>query len=385
MSWHVMVYSRGLESAYSHPYAVHLFTSSKPSPDEAFKVAGEILSKAFPDWGKDEREYLAFVGYEELPLSLPPEAEGMYVAAELHVSTQIKDVQLVSTVPPVFANVVEEYRMKKITLDKDEKSDYVKAVLLDNVAFLRERCADVKVYETRRGFHLRASLPEPLPLEKVMKVRKELGDDYFRLDIDEHYLRRGFGFLTNLLFCEKYWRDEPNGVLQRGVEVEVDPKEITVEYRRTLSFALPELSIDLPKGSIKVRGDTLTFKGCFGYSEMEKIAQSVEDNFWEYAFSGPREAGQGLKERVFKAYYRISPALAYVVEKCDLRVEGGKVVLHVPDELSSHVGRLIGKQGQNIRAVEAELGVRISISRSAPPPEDVEMKARLKELLRRVT
>ncbi|MEM1759437.1 MAG: KH domain-containing protein, partial [Thermofilaceae archaeon] len=61
----------------------------------------------------------------------------------------------------------------------------------------------------------------------------------------------------------------------------------------------------------------------------------------------------------------------------------GAVVIQVPDSLTNYVGRLIGKQGQNIRAVESELGVRIRISQGQLP-EEVAMKRKLRELLKSV-
>ncbi|MEM2058795.1 MAG: hypothetical protein QXO76_11175, partial [Thermoproteota archaeon] len=157
MAWHIMVYSRGLESAYTHPYAVHFFTDNKMPPDEAFKRAEEILLKAFPEWGKDGDEYLAYVGYEELPLSLPPEAEGV-VAAKFNIDVGVKDVKAISTVPPALAKTLEDYRSRQLTLDVDSKSDHAKAKLIDTLNSLSFQ--GIKLYETHRGYHVRASLPE---------------------------------------------------------------------------------------------------------------------------------------------------------------------------------------------------------------------------------
>ncbi|MEM2294161.1 MAG: KH domain-containing protein [Nitrososphaerota archaeon] len=379
-SWHIMVYSRDLLDIYSHPYAFHLFTSSKPSPSEAFKVAGEILSKAFPDWGKDEREYLAFVGYEGLPLSLPPEAEGMYVAAKFRAGLR-EDVQLVSTVPSMFASVISHYRSQQLTLDFDEKSDYARANVIDVVNALSEKSINFKVYETYRGYHIRAQLPSPLPLEEIIKLRRELGDDPSRLSVDSVYLKHGCGFLTNLLFNEKYWRDSDRTDLQRTTEVEIDLGSITVEYDWTISLILPSTSITTNKGTIKVEKKRVIFNGNFGMQEMQRIVKSIEDNFWEYSFYLKQE--QDVKTKLLLAYGRISPFLSKVISKCEITVRPDTVTIHVPDSLSTHVGRLIGKQGVNIRTVESELGIRIKISQTSPP-EDVEMKRRLQDLLRRV-
>ncbi|MEM2100348.1 MAG: KH domain-containing protein [Thermoproteota archaeon] len=371
-----MVYSRGLESAYSHPYAVHLFTSTKLDPDEAFKRAEEILSRTFPEWGKNKWEYLAYAGYECLPLTLP---EG-YVAAKFEIATRIRDVQLVSTVSAAVAKTLEEYRAKQFTLDIDEKDDYSRAKINDIINMFPH--CNCKVYETHRGYHIRITLLNPLPLEEILKIREEAGDDYGRIAIDSQYLSRGFGFLTNLLFHEKYWRDSPNGALQYTAETEIDPEKIIVECEKNIYLTLPELLINLPKGSIKICNNTVIFKGHFGNREMDRIIQSIEDNFWEYAYA--QKSRSDIKESIKNAYRKISWHLADVIEKCEVSVKDGAITIHVPDGLSSYVGRLIGKQGMNIRIVEDELGVKIRISQSAPPSEDVELKKKLQDLLKRM-
>jgi len=377
-----MVYSRGLESAYSHPYAVHIFTSHKLSPDKVFERAEEILSKAFPDWGKDKREYLAYIGYENISLSIPPEAEDTYVAAKFKISTRVEDIQLISTVPPTLASAISSYRSEQLTLDFDEKSDYAKANLIDVLNDLSEKGINFKVYETHRGYHVRAKLPNSLSLEEILGMREKYKDDYARLRIDSHYLRHGFGFLTNLLFNEKYWRDSPDSGLHHTIEVEVNPEKITVTCKRSTYLNFPELSIDLPKGSIKVYGNTILFEGHFGNREMNRVVQSVEDNLWEYAYA--QKSQSNIINSLIATYRKISPTLSMALEKCKISFSDGVIVIHVPENLSPLVGRLIGKQGQNIRAVETELGIKIRISQSSPPPEDVEMKRKLQDLLRRV-
>ncbi|MEM1832080.1 MAG: hypothetical protein QXJ97_11190, partial [Desulfurococcaceae archaeon] len=64
--WHIMVYSSGFDYQYSRPYAVHIFTDKKLPPEEAFRLAEEILTKTFPRWSDDDDE-LKYVGYENIP------------------------------------------------------------------------------------------------------------------------------------------------------------------------------------------------------------------------------------------------------------------------------------------------------------------------------
>jgi len=376
--WHIMVYSRDFESVYSHPYAVHLFTSNKISPDEAFKKAEEILLKVFPEWRK---EHLAYVGYEHIPLTFPLTFP-FYVAIKLERTDEGVNVKAVSNIPQPLISAIEKYRSVWFTLDYDYKDDHTKAKLIDALNFLSTQGIEFKLYETYRGYHIRALLPSPLPLEKIIEMRGEFDDDSARLSIDETYLKHGLGFLTNLLFHEKYWRDEPDGALQRTVEKEVDPNTITVEFKQRVCLNLPELTISTHKGIIEVKGFSIIFKGRFGLKETETIIKSIEDNFWEYGLQ--QRALSDVKESVKSAYRKISPILALLINECDVRLEDGAVVIHVPQHLQQHVGRFIGKGGANVKAVEAELGLRIKISQSAPPPEDVEMKKKLQELLRRV-
>ncbi|MEM1690829.1 MAG: KH domain-containing protein [Thermofilaceae archaeon] len=372
--WHVMVYSRGF-TAYSRPFAVHIFTGGKPGPEEAFRVAERLLDGAFPGW-RGGGDYLAYVGYEKVPL----EAQGGYVAVQFEIGEGIEGVQAVSTVPPSLAAAVEEYRKAWLTLDLDDKSEYGKAKLIDVVDRLRAEGLPLKVYETRRGFHVRARLPEPRPLREILELRRELGDDSMRLRIDEAYLDHGLGFVTNLLFNEKHWRDYyPGGSLQRTVEVEVDPERITVEFKLPSAAAF-KCSIETDRGIIEVGEGEVLFRGRFGLRQMEMIRTSIEDNFWEYGYA--YATASSIAELVRAAYRRVSPYLAPLLDKCVITLEEGAVVVHAPD--NDTAARLIGRQGANVRLVEREVGLRIKIvvPQTLPEPPEVEMKRRLQELLK---
>ncbi|MEM4455052.1 MAG: hypothetical protein QXT28_10095 [Thermofilaceae archaeon] len=378
--WHVMVYSRGF-AMYSRPFAVHLLTPGKPGPEEAFRAAERILESTFPGW-RSGRDYLAYVGYEELHLEAEP-ARSAYVAVQFHIGEGIEGVQAVSTVPPSLAAAVEEYRKAWLTLDYDDKSDYTKAKLIDVVerlrADLRAEGLPLKVYETHRGFHVRARLPEPRPLREILELRQGLGDDSFRVRIDEAYLGRGLGFLTNLLFSEKYWRDYPGGSLQRTVEVEVDPERITVEFKLPSTAAF-KCSIETDRGIIEVGEGGILFRGRFGLQQMEAIRTSIEDNFWEYGYSYASAAS--IAELVKSAYGKISPRLASLLGKCVIKLESDAVVVYAPDNETA--ARLIGRQGANVKLVEREVGVkvRIVVPQTLPEPPEVEMRRRLQELLK---
>jgi len=370
--WHVMIYSHGLGRVYTHPYAVHLLTPVKPSPEEAFRKAGELLDTHFPEWMKGEESFLAYAGYEEIPFDT---LLCHYVAVKFIISKDEYKISYYSNVPSELAEKITDYRLREVTFDYDGDDEYTKYVILDTACELE----NPTIYKTYRGYHLRAGLPSKLDFDEIIRMRRRGFDDFSRIRIDEIYHENGLTFLTNLLFNEKYWIE--NGGLKHYVEEKIDVKDVVATRSGYVSIKLPELVIQLPKGSISIKGDRVEFKGCFSNKDVQRILRSIEDNLWEYSFQQQRQVD--IKERIADAYGKISPILRLAVSTCSLSFEGEKAVLHVPQSLSNIVGRLIGKGGANIRAVEHEVGVRISISQEETP-EDVKLKKKLQELLRQV-
>ncbi|MEM4863204.1 MAG: KH domain-containing protein [Candidatus Nezhaarchaeales archaeon] len=382
--YHVMVYSRGFVSEYEHPYAVHLFTSEKPSPEEAFRIAEDVLAKAFPEWKELEGRGLAYVGYEYVPLDMPPEADKSYVATSfVYVGWHRFEIGgVVSTIPQQLASAIREYRERFVTLDYDDDYASTRASIIDALDYLsREGYRNIKVFKTHRGYHVRAELPSPQPLDKIFEVRRMLKEDYSRIAIDRAYIEKSLDFLTNLLFNSKCWVEFPSSILKCYEEKEIDPSTITTERVEHTSINLPKMRIELPKGVVEIDGKQVKFVGRFTERDVKAIATSIEDNLWEYAYA--LEKRGDIKEKVKNAYRKVSPFLASLIDDCEVRLEDGAVVIQVPDSLTNYVGRLIGKQGQNIRAVESELGVRIRISQGQLP-EEVAMKRKLRELLKSV-
>ncbi|MEM4584182.1 MAG: KH domain-containing protein [Ignisphaera sp.] len=390
--WHIMIYSADVWSEYSHPYVVHLFTSEKPSPEEAFRIAEEILSKAFPEWEKEKN--MRYVGYEYLPLNLPPEADKSYVAISLiHTGWRKFDIaNIVSTVPQSLASAIEEYRKRFITLDYDDNV-FTLPFVIDAIDYLKNEmnCKNVKVYKTHRGHHIRAEPLSPLSFDELMKIREKLNDDYNRLVLDELYINKSLSFLANLLFNSKCWIEIPilseelaagkQPTLKCYEEKEIDPSTLSIERIAHISINLPKMRIELPKGVVEIDEKRIKFIGRFTERDVKTITTSIEDNFWEYAYVLRKQ--EDIKKKIKNAYRKISPFLASLINDCEVRLEDGVAVIHVPDNLSKYVGRLIGKQGQNIKAVESELGIKIKISQGQIP-EEVAMKKKLRELLKSV-
>ncbi|MEM4595487.1 MAG: KH domain-containing protein [Thermofilaceae archaeon] len=382
MLWHIMAYSHGLDYPYSRPYAVHLFTREKPAPEEAFRLAEEILIKTFPDL---DRSGLVYVGYE----SIPVDVDGFYYVATrlLRVRDQSFEVgNAVSTVPPQLASAIEEYRRRYINLDYDDEEDSTRARLLDALEYLSELgCTNIRVFRTQRGYQVRAELPSPLPLEKILETREKLGENSAKISVDKAYLQKQLGFLTNLLFSSKCFRYE--GRIYCHDRTEIDASSITAVRVETISIPLPAMKIELPKGTIEIDGKQIKFIGRFTARDVRNIVMSIEDNLWEYAYAQKTStiSDKDIKAKIVKAYSKISKFLAAVVDNCDVRFENGVAVIHVPESLQSFVGRLIGKDGKNIRAVEAEVGVKIKLEQEAPPPDEVVLKRKFQELLKQVT
>ncbi|MEM1672879.1 MAG: KH domain-containing protein [Archaeoglobaceae archaeon] len=382
--YHVMVYSRGFDSEYEHPYAVHLFIHKKPSPDEAFKIAEEILNKHFPEWRKYDRSGLAYVGYEYIPL--PTEAEMSYVAIAFGYAgwSKVDISDVVSTVPQQLASSIEEYRKRFVTLDYDDDYVATRASIIDALDYLTELGCNARVFKTHRGYHVRAELPSPQPLDKIFEVRRRLNEDHSRIAIDRAYIEISMGFLTNLLFNSKCWVEFSTNILKCYDEEEISPESITTERIEHTSLKLPKMQITLPKGVVEIDEGQVKFVGRFTERDVKAIATSIEDNLWEYAYAlGKRD---DIKEKVKNAYRKISPFLATLINDCDTSLSGGVVLLRVPRHLQQYVGRLIGKQGQNIRAVEGELGMKVRIIQPEEQlPEEVAMKRRLQDLLKNLT
>ncbi|MEM1696528.1 MAG: KH domain-containing protein [Desulfurococcaceae archaeon] len=365
--WHILVYS-DIPHKYVRPFALHYFTDSRILPEQAFKLFERVLGEHSIDLGYGG-EKPRYVGYELLP-SLPLTGWVAVAIDGLRGLTYVGDVR-------GDVGALREHRLSNLFIDIDSKpySD-AEGMLLDAVDGLR----DFRVFRTYAGYHIRS--PQKFgSFGEQLEERKRRFDDINRIRIDRLYLENGLDFLVNTLFNAKCWIEDGGGI-KCYEEKEVDVANISATRTVCMSISLPSLTIITSKGTVEVSGKTLKLVGRFSSKDAERIKTSVEDNFWEYAYAYTQQVD--VKKRLADAYGKISSALARVIEKCDVRVESGVAVIHVPESLQQYVGRLIGKQGQNIRAVEAELGMRIRVERTCPPPEDVEMKKKLQELLRRV-
>ncbi|MEM4430229.1 MAG: hypothetical protein QXM08_03635 [Thermofilaceae archaeon] len=402
--WHIVVYTDGFEYESARPYTVHIFTDKKLSLEEAFSLAEEILTKTFPNWNEDN-ERLAYIGYENIPVDI--NIDGFYyVVAKFEIQAYVlfddfsfKVEGVVSNVPHELASAIEEYRKRFITLDcdyiyyYDEEYDYdyecdencVRACVIDALDRLSELgYMNTKIFKTRRGYHIRAELPSPMPLEKILEIREELGDDYARIFIDKEYLQKQLGFLTNMLFNLKCIKTD--NTFSCYEESEIDASLITTVRNARLSMPLPEMKIELPKGTVEFdRKGYVTFVGRFSERDVENIMKGINDILREYEHAKEtfKMSDEDIKAKIVKAYEKISSTHAIIAERCVVRVEDGTVVMYVPEYFSEeYVDMLIGRHGDNIRAVEAELGMRIRIEMTRPPPYG--LKRKLQEFFKKL-
>lgn len=150
---------------------------------------------------------------------------------------------------------------------------------------------------------------------------------------------------------------------------------------RELTIKLPKLKFELSRGTIEVDGKRITFKGDFTEEDADRIVMSIEDNFWEYSVSMNTKKAADVKEMIAAEYSKISATLGRIIKNCDVQVAQGKVIIHVPERYSQYIGRLIGRGGANIKAIEQSLGIKISISQEKTP-EEVALKNRLRDLMK---
>ncbi|MEM1876950.1 MAG: KH domain-containing protein [Ignisphaera sp.] len=357
--WHILVYS-DIPHKYVRPFALHYFTDRKPSPEQAFELFKNIMNKHHNLGYRGEKPN--YVGYELLPLTLSG-----WIAVALEGLEWLKYVGEVKG----DVDALREYRLSNLFIDIDNSIITAEEKVLDAIEGLDQ----FKIFKTYAGYHVRS--PRKFSsFEEQLKERERRLDDMNRIVIDRLYINNGLDFLANTLFNAKCWIEE-NGI-KCYEEKEVDVSNISTTRTVYMSINLPSLTITTSKGIVEVSGNELKLIGRFSSKDAKRIKSSIEDNFREYAY-----AQADVKKRLIDAYEKLSRLLVRVIEKCDVRIENGVVMVYVPEQLQSHVGRLIGKQGANIKVAEAELGMRVRI-RTSPPPEDVEVKRKMQELLRRV-
>lgn len=370
--YHYLVYCD--RDPYSYPCAVHIFSHKNYPPQEVFAIAKKQLDKDFPDWRNHEEE-LRYVGVEEIPIVHHNE---YIIACKFSLKGRdICGITITSSMPDYLQDDIKKYRFQFLTLDYDSSSPLSKMSILEAL----EEFPQAKLYKTRRGYHIRCHLNENLSFDELLELRRRFNDDPSRIEIDEAYHEQGYDFLTNTLFNKKWWISE--GEIHFYQEEPIPPADISVEWEEYIKIELPQLTLTTPKGTIHINGKAIKFSGRFTRADIKRIIISIEDNLWEYGYYSYASRQKDIKTAIAKAYAGISPILEQVVSQSKISIKDGKVIIHVPQHLSQYVGRLIGKAGMNIKAVESKLGIKIAISQESTP-EEILMKQKLQELLKKL-
>ena len=107
----------------------------------------------------------------------------------------------------------------RIGVDLDRPSDLELLKAYVNASMI----APTELYRTRRGYHLKI-LVEADP-ETNLKIRRLLGDDPRRLEIDEARVLSGSGMHIDVLFTSKFFKIRGKWVRVSGEERE-DPRSL---------------------------------------------------------------------------------------------------------------------------------------------------------------
>ena len=188
-----------VESPYDASFIVYFFTSDV-NLSMIRETAEQLISTV-----KKRSPMVEYIGVEPLPF----EGEGYVI-----VQDEPSGFRLVhNTIPSQVFKKLEEYRARRLTLDLD--SDLVKgkngALLLQlSTAVQALRKYPLRVYETHAGYHVIAELPEPLPFQQRIAIRRGLGDDPKRIDYDLTLQRIGLRGLTDIMFTYKWWYGQEN-------------------------------------------------------------------------------------------------------------------------------------------------------------------------------
>lgn len=376
--------------SYAHMYAVHLLVKEKPPLEEALGRCAELFKQhvepRLPENELEQRRKEAFccVGYERVPIDIG----GDYYAAVLfwwrdRHGDEPKVVNVVSDIPQELKEVLAAYRATRLAVDVDEP-DYA----IDAYEEARRVDPSARVYRTARGYHIKGRC-SPRTFEELVELRRRMHDDGNRIAFDRAYAEAGLTHLLNVLFDEKCWLDE-DGSWRCYAEAEVDPRTLARTVTCwSLPVELPErVELDMVWGGrrmrVVARGDTVTVSGYIRASERSSVASAALELVRRTRAYRDAERGY-LRKRLLEEYERVSRGAAWVLSQCAVSFseDNSTVYVDVPEALAARAGLLIGRNGANARAVEAELGRRVVIR--APKTDAERARDRVRRLLEELT
>jgi predicted aspartyl protease len=341
---HTMVWFtyRDAESYYEYPFAVHFFTNAKILPQDASDLALTILSR---DFGVNvDNAKTMYVGYEELPVTLLRE---FYVAVAIERLPYGFEIRRISgEYSTEDAESILKYRLGRFTVDIDEykqsliKTTYSLAVALDTALTLSN---DVKVYRSRQGYHVKATLEKPVSFEELIELRRKAFDDFDRIKIDLAYHEAGLTFLTNMLFSEKCVKESDKFSCFEEREVLLHDVVVTRESYVRCRFTRAEFAV----GPISVRTaqELIWLTGKF---------KQVTKSFVERVVSEINRMCNS-EETVKTAINAFGNP---IIEYCDVIDLGFTLYVVAPKTV---IGELIGRRGARVKSAEKALGKRVLV------------------------
>jgi hypothetical protein len=264
---------------YRLDYSVWFFTNVL-SLAEIRSSIGRILEHAKVE--DVEPKDLAYIGVEELPFEGEGYAAVLFNIGLFGYADKVKKVDV--SIPREVQERLRRYRERRLTIDIDSSffDDYkididIEAGHATYMLYKKFSTSNIKVVKTRRGYHVVAELPEPVPIPVQLLYRKELGDDKWRLEFDKLLVESGLDFLTGILFDYKWWSNE------RGFHRWQEASPITAIPLH--SFKLPDNTvINLKKGRLVFASRReQQYAVFYGYAPeeaeriLQKLAQKLSD------------------------------------------------------------------------------------------------------------
>jgi hypothetical protein len=342
MAWHVMTwFTYKAESYYEYPFAVHFFTSTKISPQDATDLALMILSR---DFGINVNNAKAsYVGYEELPVTLQRESHIAVAVGRGFAGFEITSVS--GEIAEADAKSILEYRLSRFTVDIDEYkhpllAKYALATALDTALALSK---NVKVYRSRQGYHIKATLEKPVSFEELIELRRKAFDDPERVEIDLAYHKAGLTFLTNMVFNEKCVNNGDKFLCFEEREISLGDAVVARDSHVKCKF--PNIELVVEGISVKLTEKLIQLTGRFKHvtrSFVENVVNEIER--------------MCNNEETVKA--AINAFKDNAVGECDVVDLGLTLYVIAPETL---VGRLVGRNGAKAKSAERALGKRVFV------------------------
>lgn len=345
MVYHILTYIA--EDVYGgNDFFLHII-SKNFDKDWCISLAQSLVSKY-----SKETDLFSYIGCEQLPVNID-ECWIFFKGG--------RRVELLEKHGETKLNALATFKSNRITIDYDvydiyyavkwvsDVLDIIPDIPFENYVFLK----------THRGAHLRGILTKSLSFDEKIELRKRLWDDEKRIIFDEYLFSLGFEGLTDLLFNFKCWK---NG---EYTEQPMFIDEVSIE------FELPKLEFE----NYTIFERKIQFKKSVYIVDAVKTKKLVEKEYREFAERYRKEVH--AKDNILKAYIDIG--LGHVISKCEIKVEDGKVTVKVPKCLSEYTGRLIGRNGANVKFAEERVGLPITIIPEYIP-ESFLLKNRLKNL-----